>query len=140
MLDGLDLDALTVYLAPFSRAPYGAAPESAASPHTGTTSRPGSALRAELIQGGKSNLTYRLTDGSHNWVLRRPPLGHVLQRGGSQATQPGPAIVQLDQPRLQPLIGLLIPPRIRFANDPRELIAGTLLPVVHLEVTAQRLG
>jgi aminoglycoside phosphotransferase (APT) family kinase protein len=32
-------------------------------------------LRAELIQGGRSNLTYRLTDGEHRWVLRRPPLG-----------------------------------------------------------------
>ncbi|WP_037609211.1 phosphotransferase family protein [Streptacidiphilus rugosus] len=35
-------------------------------------------LTAELISGGKSNLTYRLTDGKHRWVLRRPPLGHVL--------------------------------------------------------------
>ncbi|SEL90617.1 phosphotransferase family protein [Streptacidiphilus jiangxiensis] len=35
-------------------------------------------LTATLISGGKSNLTYRLTDGNHRWVLRRPPLGHVL--------------------------------------------------------------
>ena len=35
-------------------------------------------LRASLIAGGKSNLTYALTDGTHEWVLRRPPLGHVL--------------------------------------------------------------
>src|SRR5947209_895194 len=35
-------------------------------------------LSAELIPGGRSNLTYRLTDGEHRWVLRRPPLGHVL--------------------------------------------------------------
>ncbi|GAA1945460.1 phosphotransferase family protein [Kitasatospora viridis] len=35
-------------------------------------------LRAELIEGGRSNLTYRLTDGTEHWVLRRPPLGHVL--------------------------------------------------------------
>ncbi|WP_051939483.1 phosphotransferase family protein [Phaeacidiphilus oryzae] len=35
-------------------------------------------LSAELISGGKSNLTYRLTDGSRRLVLRRPPLGHVL--------------------------------------------------------------
>ncbi|GAB3678413.1 phosphotransferase family protein [Angustibacter aerolatus] len=35
-------------------------------------------LRAELITGGRSNLTYRLDDGEHRWVLRRPPLGHVL--------------------------------------------------------------
>ncbi|MCC9307148.1 phosphotransferase family protein [Kitasatospora sp. RB6PN24] len=35
-------------------------------------------LQAELIQGGRSNLTYRVTDGTERWVLRRPPLGHVL--------------------------------------------------------------
>ncbi|MFF8772349.1 phosphotransferase family protein [Kitasatospora sp. NPDC015120] len=35
-------------------------------------------LRAELIEGGRSNLSYRLTDGTTRWVLRRPPLGHVL--------------------------------------------------------------
>ena len=36
-------------------------------------------LEFELITGGLSNLTYRITDqqGSR-WVLRRPPLGHVL--------------------------------------------------------------
>lgn len=32
-------------------------------------------LRAELLQGGKSNLTYLLSDGHSRWVLRRPPLG-----------------------------------------------------------------
>ena len=37
----------------------------------------GSPLRAELITGGKSNLTYRITDGTNTWVLRRPPLGHL---------------------------------------------------------------
>lgn len=36
------------------------------------------ALHAELIAGGKSNLTYTLSDGERSWVLRRPPLGHVL--------------------------------------------------------------
>lgn len=35
-------------------------------------------LNATVIVGGRSNLTYRLTDGSHQWALRRPPLGHVL--------------------------------------------------------------
>ena len=32
-------------------------------------------LRLELIAGGRSNLTYRVTDGHSHWVLRRPPLG-----------------------------------------------------------------
>jgi aminoglycoside phosphotransferase (APT) family kinase protein len=36
-------------------------------------------LAFELIAGGRSNLTYRVDDrAGHTWVLRRPPLGHVL--------------------------------------------------------------
>ncbi len=35
-------------------------------------------LSAELIEGGRSNLTYAVTDGTGRWVVRRPPLGHVL--------------------------------------------------------------
>jgi aminoglycoside phosphotransferase (APT) family kinase protein len=36
-------------------------------------------LGFELIAGGRSNLTYRVTDAAgHAWVLRRPPLGQVL--------------------------------------------------------------
>ncbi|MEU5211393.1 phosphotransferase family protein [Streptomyces sp. NPDC020742] len=38
----------------------------------------GGPLRAQLIEGGRSNLTYRITDGAGSWVVRRPPLGHVL--------------------------------------------------------------
>ncbi|OHV39249.1 MULTISPECIES: phosphotransferase family protein [Pseudofrankia] len=32
-------------------------------------------LDARLLAGGRSNLTYLLTDGTSRWVLRRPPLG-----------------------------------------------------------------
>jgi aminoglycoside phosphotransferase (APT) family kinase protein len=35
-------------------------------------------LQAEVIVGGLSNLTYRVTDSASTWALRRPPLGHVL--------------------------------------------------------------
>ena len=35
-------------------------------------------LSASLITGGKSNLTYAVSDGSRDFVVRRPPLGHVL--------------------------------------------------------------
>ncbi len=35
-------------------------------------------LSASLITGGKSNLTYTVSDGSSEYVVRRPPLGHVL--------------------------------------------------------------
>jgi aminoglycoside phosphotransferase (APT) family kinase protein len=35
-------------------------------------------LDGEVIAGGKSNLTYRITDGATTWALRRPPLAHIL--------------------------------------------------------------
>ncbi|MQA63189.1 MAG: phosphotransferase [Actinophytocola sp.] len=35
-------------------------------------------LRGKVIAGGKSNLTYVVTDGASEVVVRRPPLGHVL--------------------------------------------------------------
>jgi aminoglycoside phosphotransferase (APT) family kinase protein len=59
-LPGLKLDRLRAYLD--HRAPGLATGE----------------LRAELLLGGRSNLTYAVTDGRRRWVLRRPPLGHVL--------------------------------------------------------------
>jgi aminoglycoside phosphotransferase (APT) family kinase protein len=34
-------------------------------------------LRARVIAGGRSNLTYEVTDGDSWWIVRRPPLGHV---------------------------------------------------------------
>ena len=57
---GLDLAALTVHWDTHVR-----------------TGRSGP-LRARLVAGGRSNLTYLLEDGTTTWVLRRPPLGHVL--------------------------------------------------------------
>jgi len=59
-LPGLDLGRLTEFLG--DRLPGGLA----------------GPLRATLIAGGRSNLTYRLEDGRSRWILRRPPLGHVL--------------------------------------------------------------
>ena len=58
--EGVDLDALRGYFAEHVE---------------GADGHP---LSAELIAGGRSNLTYGITDGEHRWVLRRPPLGHVL--------------------------------------------------------------
>jgi aminoglycoside phosphotransferase (APT) family kinase protein len=34
-----------------------------------------SALTWQLIAGGRSNLTYRVSDGASTWVIRRPPAG-----------------------------------------------------------------
>ena len=41
---------------------------------------PGASGSVEVTQiaGGSSNLTFRVRDGEHDWVLRRPPLRHVL--------------------------------------------------------------
>ncbi|MBG6103092.1 phosphotransferase family protein [Micromonospora vinacea] len=44
-------------------------------------------LRATLIAGGKSNLTYLLRLGDHEVVLRRPPLGHVLATAHDMARE-----------------------------------------------------
>jgi aminoglycoside phosphotransferase (APT) family kinase protein len=52
---GLDLAALHAHLVDRGVAPAGP-------------------LRAELIAGGRSNLTYAVTDGATRWVVRRPPL------------------------------------------------------------------
>jgi aminoglycoside phosphotransferase (APT) family kinase protein len=32
-------------------------------------------LQADIVAGGRSNLTYRITDGTTEWALRRPPMG-----------------------------------------------------------------
>jgi aminoglycoside phosphotransferase (APT) family kinase protein len=58
---GLDLDALRTW---FAEHVEGAS---------------GLPLHATLIAGGRSNLTYVVGDGAAEWVLRRPPLGHVVE-------------------------------------------------------------
>ena len=64
-------------------------------------------LTATMFAGGRSNLTYAVTDGTRRWVLRRPPLGHVLPTAHdmvrehrvldalSQAGFPAPAPIRL---------------------------------------------
>ncbi|MGH3679173.1 MAG: phosphotransferase family protein [Natronosporangium sp.] len=44
-------------------------------------------LAGQLIPGGRSNLTYRIGDGRQEWVLRRPPLGHVLATAHDMARE-----------------------------------------------------
>ena len=106
MSDRLDLDALSDYLAPLRDPPDSVTRGASTDPASAKrvlaerdaaervsgvrgSPEPGSqpVLRAELIQGGKSNLTYRLTDGHHDWVLRRPPLGHVLATAHDMARE-----------------------------------------------------
>jgi aminoglycoside phosphotransferase (APT) family kinase protein len=52
--------------------------------HVGT---PAGELSAVLIAGGKSNLTYEVTDGVSSWIVRRPPLGHVLATAHDMARE-----------------------------------------------------
>jgi aminoglycoside phosphotransferase (APT) family kinase protein len=44
-------------------------------------------LSAEIVEGGRSNLTYVVTDGFRKWVVRRPPLGHVLPTAHDMARE-----------------------------------------------------
>ena len=45
------------------------------------------ALAFSLISGGRSNLTYLVEGGGRSWVLRRPPLGHVLPTAHDMARE-----------------------------------------------------
>jgi aminoglycoside phosphotransferase (APT) family kinase protein len=67
--EGVDLESLRVFFADHV---------------DGADGRP---LSAELIAGGRSNLTYAIADGDHEWVLRRPPLGHVLPTAHDMARE-----------------------------------------------------
>jgi len=58
-LPGLDLDRLGAWL-------------------SSTVPGAGANLSATLIAGGKSNLTYRVTDGDSSWIVCRPPVGELL--------------------------------------------------------------
>src|SRR5664280_916836 len=68
-LPGLDLAALRTWLD---------------AEHPGLRRGP---LRAEVIAGGKSNLTYRVSDDVTTWALRRPPLAHVLPTAHDMARE-----------------------------------------------------
>ena len=65
---GLDLEALAAYLAPRVGGLAGA-------------------LRGEVIPGGRSNLTYIVDDGERRFVVRRPPLAHVLPTAHDMARE-----------------------------------------------------
>jgi aminoglycoside phosphotransferase (APT) family kinase protein len=47
----------------------------------------GAALTAKVVAGGRSNLTYMVDDGSREWIVRRPPLGHVLATAHDMARE-----------------------------------------------------
>jgi aminoglycoside phosphotransferase (APT) family kinase protein len=65
---GLDLEALAGYLGPRVGGLAGS-------------------LRGEVIPGGRSNLTYIVDDGERRFVVRRPPLAHVLPTAHDMARE-----------------------------------------------------
>ena len=44
-------------------------------------------LSGELVSGGRSNLTYLVCDERRSWIVRRPPLGHVLATAHDMARE-----------------------------------------------------
>ncbi len=62
-------------------------------------------LEFALISGGRSNLTYLVRGGGHEWVLRRPPLGHVLPTAHDMAREFRvlSGIAQTDVPAPRPI-------------------------------------
>ena len=65
---GLDLDALAGFLGPQVGGIDGQ-------------------LTATVIAGGRSNLTYAVSDAARSWVVRRPPLAHVLPTAHDMARE-----------------------------------------------------
>ncbi len=63
-------------------------------------------LRARLLSGGRSNLTYLIENAAGAWVLRRPPLGHVLPTAHDMAREFRilSALATSDVPVPQPLV------------------------------------
>lgn len=88
---GLDLDALRGYLQPL----------------VGGLAGP---LHAELIPGGRSNLTYVVSDSRRTLVLRRPPLAHVLPTAHDMRRE---YTVQ----RALGLAGFPVPPLVALCSD-----------------------
>jgi aminoglycoside phosphotransferase (APT) family kinase protein len=68
-------------------------------------------LAFELVAGGRSNLTYKVTDDAgHAWVLRRPPLGHILATAHDMSREF--RIISALGPTPVP-----VPPAIGFCDD-----------------------
>ncbi|WP_327069854.1 phosphotransferase family protein [Kitasatospora sp. NBC_01302] len=88
------------------------------------------ALSAELIEGGRSNLTYRLTDGERRWVLRRPPLGHVLATAHDMAREYRVIGALADSP-------VPVPRAVRLTEDP-SVIGAPFYLMEFVEGTAHR--
>jgi aminoglycoside phosphotransferase (APT) family kinase protein len=68
-------------------------------------------LSSELVSGGKSNLTYVVTDGTHRWVVRRPPMSGLTQSAHDVAREW--RVTQALQYSAVP-----VPPAVALCEDP----------------------
>lgn len=71
-------------------------------------------LSARLIEGGRSNLTYQVLDGETSWIVRRPPLGHVLATAHDMAREH--RVISALAPTSVP-----VPPTVLLCEDQRVL-------------------
>ncbi|CAM3668128.1 phosphotransferase family protein [Nocardiopsis rhodophaea] len=90
----------------------------------------GGDLSATLIAGGRSNLTYDVTDGHRRWVVRRPPLGHVLPTAHDMAREH--RVITALAPTPVPVPGTVL-----YCDDP-EVIGARFYVMDHVEGTPYR--
>ncbi|CAM3894941.1 phosphotransferase family protein [Nocardiopsis gilva] len=87
-------------------------------------------LSAALIAGGRSNLTYDVSDGRRRWVVRRPPLGHVLPTAHDMAREH--RVITALAPTPVPVPGTVL-----YCDDP-EVIGARFYVMDHVEGTPHR--
>jgi aminoglycoside phosphotransferase (APT) family kinase protein len=97
-------------------------------------------LEFELIAGGHSNLTFKVTDAADRpWVLRRPPLGQVLATAHDMGREHAiiSALAPTDVP-VAPTIGLCTDPEVNGA--PFYVMGFVDGQVIRDAVTAEKLS
>lgn len=87
-------------------------------------------LTGRMFAGGRSNLTYAITDGESRWVLRRPPLGHVLPTAHDMVRE-HKVLAALSA------AGFPAPKPIRLCTDP-EVIGAPFYLMEHVDGTIYR--
>ncbi|MFI5494940.1 phosphotransferase family protein [Actinoplanes sp. NPDC051859] len=87
-------------------------------------------LSATMFAGGRSNLTYAVSDGTHRWVLRRPPLGHVLPTAHDMSREHR-VLAALSE------AGFPVPRPVRLCTDP-DVIGAPFYLMEHADGTIYR--
>ncbi|GLY71222.1 phosphotransferase family protein [Amycolatopsis taiwanensis] len=87
-------------------------------------------LAAEVVAGGRSNLTYLVRDPHSRWVVRRPPLGHVLPTAHDMAREY--RVISALGPTAVP-----VPKTILLCQDP-DVLGGPFYVMEHVPGTPYR--